>query len=282
MDREFVFTVLMLVLVGSTLLLSAAPPDAADPAGDAEERERRCWRRIWAPLIPATVMLAALLGWLVLEPDPAERLPRLLMVAALPFSAIWARAVWRATAALLTGPSDVAAVTLGMARPRVLISPRFARAVDERALDAACAHEDAHACHRDPLRLWAAQLASDLQWPLPAARARLDRWRRAVELVRDDEARRSGVEGADLAAAILAAVRVQAADARPAACLCDAAFLKERITRLLAPLEPRGAAMAASVRRLRPMSALLVAWGLATLLGAQFGESIVRALLHAV
>lgn len=96
----------------------------------------------------------------------------------------------------------------GVLRPRILISPRLANALQDRELEAVVEHERAHARHRDPLRLWLAQLATDLQWPWPQARVRFRAWIHALELARDEEALARGVDGADLAAAILVSVRL--------------------------------------------------------------------------
>ncbi|MGH8257493.1 MAG: hypothetical protein ACRET0_14925, partial [Steroidobacteraceae bacterium] len=102
--------------------------------------------------------------------------------------------------------------------------------------------------HRDPLRIWLAQLVTDLQWPWPAAQRRLGAWLEALELARDQEARACGIDGAELAAAVLASVRflksippeeraalsgTQVAHAR---LIGDSRTLKERVLRLLAPV----------------------------------------------
>jgi hypothetical protein len=102
------------------------------------------------------------------------------------------------------------AATIGLLRPRVVLAPQVREQLDAAALRAVTAHEEAHARHRDPLRLWMAQLATDLQWPLPSARRRFLAWRVALELARDDEAVARGVDGGDLAAGLLAVARLGA------------------------------------------------------------------------
>src|SRR5260370_31955357 len=92
--------------------------------------------------------------------------------------------------------------TDGLIRPHIVIERDLALRLDTRELNAVHAHEQAHARHRDPLRIWLAQLVSDLQWPQPRAIARLASWRHALELSRDEEARASGVAGAHLPSAI--------------------------------------------------------------------------------
>jgi beta-lactamase regulating signal transducer with metallopeptidase domain len=91
----------------------------------------------------------------------------------------------------------------------VVVSEEFLRAVPRSVLSAALAHESAHARRRDPLRIWLAQLAADLQWPVPGSARRLSAWLLALEAQRDDEALASGAAAEDLAEAILTAARLQ-------------------------------------------------------------------------
>jgi hypothetical protein len=77
----------------------------------------------------------------------------------------------------------------------VVVSPALAEVLDPAALRAVHEHESAHARHHDPLRIWLAELAADLQWPSPSARARLQSWPETLELARDDEARERGAQG---------------------------------------------------------------------------------------
>jgi hypothetical protein len=60
---------------------------------------------------------------------------------------------------------------------------------------------------RDPLRIWLAQLAADLQWPVPGTGSRFSAWLLALEVERDDEAVAAGALSENLADAILAAAR---------------------------------------------------------------------------
>jgi Zn-dependent protease with chaperone function len=71
----------------------------------------------------------------------------------------------------------------------VVIAPELSSSLDDAELAAVLAHAAAHARHRDPLRLWLAQLVTDAQWPAVAASARFHRWRAAVEIARDAAAR---------------------------------------------------------------------------------------------
>jgi beta-lactamase regulating signal transducer with metallopeptidase domain len=198
----------------------------------------------------------------------------------LPFALIFARTVWRAARSLTISRTHLTIATVGFFRPRIIVSPQFAEAIDKQALAAAMEHEGAHARHRDPLRLWLAQLATELLWPAPAATLRLQIWKRALEIARDDEARSRGAAGPDLAAAILASLRsTRVIPQVAAATLTDATFIKERVTRLLQPLDFEGLPR----RKMTPVLLLLsLGIPLAILLGIKFGEKLIGSLLITV
>jgi len=211
--------------------------------------ERRLWRRVWVPLVPSVLAAFALGGWALQEPGQTDEiLNPLVLLLALPVATGWLRASARALRSLLAAGAGTRSplVTVGVLRPRVVCAAQVLEVLDARALDAAMAHEAAHVRHRDPLRVWVAQLATDLQWPNPDAERRLRAWLSALELARDEEARRSGTPGEDLAAAVLAVTRL--VSRRPTATLAAAAGLTgaeldlaTRIRRLLAPLRPPSA-----------------------------------------
>ena len=272
MDRELVLTLLVLLVVGSTCFVVGATCGAPAPLRSGRATERVCWRRLWLPFVPASLALAALVGWALQEPDDSERLPLAMVVPACFFGIVWARAALRAIWARSAG-GHVRLGTRGLLRPTVVVDRGLRSELDAAAFDAALAHERAHAAHRDPLRIWCAQLASDLQWPAPGARARLAAWLHALELARDEEAREAGADGADLAAAILHVARDRAERLGAVAALTGSDALRDRITRLLEPLRaapPRGAATVA-----------FAAWALggtvAAIAGDTFGEYVIRA-----
>jgi beta-lactamase regulating signal transducer with metallopeptidase domain len=181
------------------------------------------------------------------------------------------RAMTRAVAALRLGPIPSAA-TLGLWRPRIVLHPEFVASLDDAEREAVLAHERAHARHRDPLRVWVAQILTDLQWPFPGARARFEGWRDALELSRDDEARATA-DGADLAAAVLAAARRGNALEAVGVTSRSSESLRLRVERLLAPLLPS--------RPPRRFSLALAFFGLAfvaMLAGGYFGERLVLGL----
>lgn len=277
MDRELVLLVLTLLVCGPILLLFGAWP--ASPTGDGAARklERRAWSALWLPTLPAVLALATLLGWALQEPEHAdETLRPMAWVLAAAIGLTWLRTVSRAFRALRT-PRFVPIGTVGLVRPRIVASPDFVAAVDRPALRAAFAHEAAHVRHRDPLRLWLGQLAADLQWPLPSARARLAQWRLSLELARDDEARSAGVDGADLAAAILAAAqfpRASRALSITAALGDPGSVIALRVARLLAPSEDADAGSPTWPARLALGTAVLMA----VIIGVRYGDGIVRTL----
>ncbi len=140
---------------------------------------------------------------------------------------------------LASGISFGARGSIGGAIPAYLlfVSPAPRDRLDERALRAVLEHEAAHARHFDPLRLWLAQIGTDLQWPAASARRRFSDWRSALELARDDEACERGVDGSDLAAALIEAAQLGGATrGRTVASLVretGAGALRERVVRLL-------------------------------------------------
>ena len=280
MEREC-FLSILIALLGGTMMLACGWWPARD-AGVASARhlERLRWREIWLPLVPALIVVAWLSGWALAEPDPTpEKASMLLILASVPFALLFGRAAIRAMWSLVREEGEVVTATVGLLRPWILFSPYLAKALDDRTIEAALAHERAHARHRDPLRIWLAQLATDLQWRWPQAEKRFGLWVLALELARDEEARASGVDGSDLATAILASARLgrQAILPANAALISDPSTLKERISRLLEPLpleQPPTHTMTWTAVVVIPI--LLGTIGL----GSVFGEQIVRTLLR--
>lgn len=278
MSRDLVLCTLVLCVCGLLAIAVGLLPFARRRAGaprTAADDEAEAWRRLWLPLLPASCALAALLGWAAQEPTQTDELLRPLAFAlAAPLGVVMLRAGLRAARALIPPTVERHAVTAGLLRPHVMVSPTLQRALDARALAAVWAHERAHARHRDPLRVCLAQLATDLQWPSRRAAHRLHAWRRSMEIARDEEARREGTDGADLATAILAAARLETTANRHGVALTGAELdLTARIHRLLEPL----AAPAARRRSLLPWLAFagLIVAGAA---GICFGDDLVRAL----
>lgn len=276
MDREIVLLVLLLLVSCPLFLVGGIVRLRPLRARSAVRLERLRWTQLWLTLVPGMFAIAAVLGWALVEPEDAEVVPWVLFAVAGPFLFIALRAVIRGIRALASVPAVKTAATVGLLFPRVVIAPAFASSLDAAALAAASGHELAHARHRDPLRLWLAQFAADLTWPARPARRRLCAWRRSLELARDEEARHVGVDGADLASAVIAALRVTSAhlsDAAFAALTGEETALRQRVRRLLNPLVASEQPTARMLLWLAP--AIMVA---AAALGASCGEPLVRLL----
>lgn len=293
MERETLLAMLIMLLGGIAVQAVGSRLSAHTHAGSASELERRIWWRLCLPVVPLLLVAAWLCGWALTEPDPVpDRLdPGVLVAICAPFAWLFARALARAIWALLRDPGEWGVCTVGLLRPQVLFSPYLARQLEEPVLRAALAHEGAHVRHRDPLRIWLAQLITDLQWPWPKAARRLEAWLTVLEHARDDEARAAGVDGADLAAAVVASVRFRhRLEARDSVCpsgtqlpqaplIGDSRALRERVSRLFAPLEtPARAARRCSTFD-RAALLLIPLLLIALILGVAYGESVIRPLL---
>jgi hypothetical protein len=281
MERECCLAMLILLIGGASLLACGWLPAAHQRPDEARDLERVAWRRLWLPVIPAMAAAAWLSGWAVSESDPvSESVPLAIIILSLPFALISIRALTRSLRSLFVDSEGLATATVGLLQPWVVFSPRLARSLTEHQVDAAIAHERAHARHRDPLRIWLAQLATDLQWPWPQAGERLQQWMLALELARDEEALSAGIDGVDLAEAILASARF----AQPETLSLQAALsrnpdaLKERVIRLLerAPVDTKR-----TQRNDRATLIIVPALLLAVFsLGLTFGERYVGALFR--
>ncbi len=285
MEREVFVCVLgsglfALVTWGAAVLLASRFASRSDVP---DFSEARCWRRLTLPVSLGAASGAFLIGWALQEPDPAnERLA---------FSVWWLAAMmvlvgvraglrgylsWRAER--LSRP---VAATLGFFRPHVVLSQAFASAARPTVLEAAEAHERAHARGYDPLRIWFAQRLADLQWPFVGSRARFEAWLLALEARRDDEAVASGAEPIALAEAILLAARLSTRD-RARASLGAAAQIAgsgaEQLARRVRRLLDRSAAHDRPTQRERSgfaapsMVALLAVFVSA---GFLYGETVV-------
>lgn len=288
MERESLLTILTVLLAGLAGQVSWLWPSEipARAGASAPQVEHSRWLRLWAPLAPSLLVAAWLCGWALREPDPVpERVSWLVFAAFSPFALVVTRALVRALWSLAREPGEYAIATVGFIRPQVVFSPFLARRLDERVIRAALAHERMHIAHRDPLRIWLGQLAADLQWPSPSAQRRLESWLTALEHARDEEARRGGAEGKDLAAAVLACMRFHRSyHEGSAACAAqltgEPGTLRARITRLLEPLGAGGDGSSAKNLAPRLIPTVLVPAVLAALvLGLLYGERVIGPLL---
>jgi hypothetical protein len=279
MEREFCLSMLITLVGGITLLGCGWWPIGYRQSSGACALEKIAWRRIWLPVMPALTVAAVLCGWALAEPDPVpEKVPRSLVLMSIPFALLFVRAAVRAGRALVDKKHDPPTATVGLVRPWIVFSPHLAKQLNDRQIEAALEHERAHARHRDPLRIWVGQLATDLQWPWPQARERFRQWLMTLELARDEEAREGGIDGTDLAEAILASTRFGERNnlLMQAALIGEPSALKERIESLLRPL--RSAPDRTEAGRYGRFLMLAPALTLAVAAGLVFGERLMRVL----
>jgi len=277
-ERESLLMTLIILLGGLALQLFAGWPGRTN-RGSTSRQERVRWFALWWPMAPALTVAAWLCGWALAQPDPVPaHVGKLIFIGAGAFAFVGGRAVLRAVWALCQAPRRYGIVTVGVLRPRIVVAPELAEALDENALQAALAHEQTHVRHCDPLRIWLAQFVTDLQWPWGSAQRRFTAWLLSLEQARDDEARAGGVEGADLASAVLSSLRFQLGKASAAATLIGVREgLSARIDRLLNPLPE--AAPTAEPRFVVVAGGLAMIWSLAVVLGIFCGGRIVASLL---
>jgi len=220
-------------------------------------------------------------AWGIAEPFNAERLSIPVWCTVVLGGALAVRAFARAICSLRRSDANVIAATVGLFRPRIVVSDRLAAVLDSKALAAVYAHEAAHLRHRDPLRIWLARWVTDLAWPSRSALTRFHAWRHALELARDEEAIAppSPVMGADLAAAILGATRLSLGRMEPvvATLLSDGALLQARVELLLEHDKcPPRARMGARDATSFFLSGVLALW---IALGVSAGDEIVERFL---
>ena len=236
--------------------------------------EGRTWRALWYPLLPAILSFAAILGWVSREPANAEALPALVIIAGVPSAMLLLRVILFAARTARYKATNKATGTVGILRPRILIADDLRDILDAHALLAVVAHERAHSRHRNPLRLWLARIVTELQGRSRAAVERYDEWRHAVELARDEEARRSGIRGEDLAGAVLEATKLAAVPSPSLVRLLSSDRLQERIDALLRPLPPLDVLLPWR-SSLRPIAVTTLLVGCAAA-GSAWGELLVR------
>jgi Zn-dependent protease with chaperone function len=282
MERETLLTMLMILLGGLALQLIGAGLANLSRSKRLAEPEPLAWFRLLRPLIPALLVAACLCGWALSEPDPVpDRVGPLVFIVCAPFGLLGVRAVVRAVWSLFRRPQRLGIATVGLIRPRIIVAPELARVLDERALHAAMAHERAHVKHLDPLRIWIAQFVTDLQWPWSSAQRRFETWLAVLEHARDDEARAEGVDGADLAAALVASLRFHC-DHTGGVCaplIGNRSALEDRVARLLQPL---AVSNDKTPTTWQVAVLLTVALMTALALGAIYGEQLVVGPLLAV
>ena len=292
MGRETLLTLLVMLFGGLVVQPLALLPSRVPLEASPVVAERDAWQRLWLPVVPVLVVGAWLCGWALREPDPVTtRFDHGMIIgASLPFFVVALRAALRAIWVLLRRPAGLPVCTVGFVHPRVVFDPHLARVMDDGPMHAALEHERAHALHRDPLRIWLAQLATDLQWPWPWAHRRFQSWLELLEHARDDEARSRGASGTDLAVAVVATARHACSTPRPtrgeclsdaqAALLGDARAVAVRVMRLLAPLpESHRPPPVSGWQAAGALALLVLLLGAVLVWGAVFGNEILHPFL---
>ena len=275
MNRNAVVLSVLIALAAVALWVSALV--SAVQRSNLEPTEARAWRRVFAPLAAPALVFVAVLGWAIADPDDCEAIGLIVAVVAAIASLITLRALVRAALSLAPA-SPILAGTVGILRPTIHISPQLSSRLTVPALAAILAHERAHARHRDPARQLLAQIATDLQWPLPGARQRLIAWRQALELARDDEALRTGASAADLALAIVTGARLAVCapvDSAVAHALSQGEALSNRVRRLLSDAAPSPPASTSRFAWLVATAAL----GLSFLFGLTAADEVIEGVL---
>lgn len=280
MDPELVLAVVGAVLFAAIVWGGALAQGLGNPVRDAEGR---AWWALMRPLYAWGIVFAFLWGWSLQEPNPAdERVGRHLELLAAIASVVALRALVRAVrAARARTPHSVPIATVGLHRPRIVVSQRFRDSASPEVVAAARAHEQAHVEHCDPLRIWLAQLAADLQWPMPGVSRRFAEWLLALEADRDSAALAKGADPEDLAEAIVTAARLQCGPTPVAAAAITGTGdgISWRVHRLLSP--------GAATPRRKPRPRLSRDAWIAALIGALclglvYGESVMHALFGVV
>ena len=158
------------------------------------------WGTAWMPVallgLCLTIFIVATAGAIrggIVQFGGAARLERQLADGATPAASnpALARAVEDAgvTAEVyMCERSPLAAVTVGVRRPRIYVSGWVSRSLGPDALAAVLAHEQSHAQRRDPLVFGAARAASLVAWPLPILRDWAERTTLDAELRADAHA----------------------------------------------------------------------------------------------
>ncbi|NEW07521.1 M56 family metallopeptidase [Paenibacillus sp. SYP-B3998] len=95
------------------------------------------------------------------------------------------------------------ALTLGVIRPRVVVSTGLLQMLDHRELEAVMEHEKFHVKHRDPLAIFLLSMLSVAMWYFPLFRWVLDKYKIIIEIMADQFALSKRCTTAELGSALL-------------------------------------------------------------------------------
>lgn len=129
--------------------------------------------------------------------------------------------------------STPAAFTAGLVHPKICLSVGLIESMTEGELQGVLRHEAAHVRTRDPLRLAAARVLSDLLWFLPVTRSLADVFLGQAEFQADEAAVAAGGDPVELASAIVKAAKGALLAPPLAPALGGLALVEQRVARLL-------------------------------------------------
>ncbi|MEW9699322.1 M56 family metallopeptidase [Paenibacillus sp. SI8] len=95
------------------------------------------------------------------------------------------------------------ALTLGVIKPRIVVSTALLRMLDPKELEAVIEHERFHLHHRDPLAIFLLGMLSVSMWYVPLFRWVLEKYKIIIEIMADQFAVSTLCNRADLGSALL-------------------------------------------------------------------------------
>jgi hypothetical protein len=167
----------------------------------------------------------------------------------------------------LVSDARLYAVTVGLWRPRVLMSTAMVALLDDGELHAILTHERHHVMHRDPLKVWLAYTLTDALFFLPLARDLREAYMVRKELSADRDVIGSPRQKQDLARALLKLLDTDNAPSRSAIAVGQFSPARAR----LAQLTGEGASLVVLSRR-RLAQSLIVGLAMLVIVAALFVE----------
>lgn len=218
MEREDLLVVLSFAIFAFAVTVGASLSAWLSP-GRFPLDERKAWWSLVAPVAVGLTGVCFAVGWALQEPDPANEGPNsFIWVAGAWTIAVLARSLWRGFRTIRANRTmdelSAPIVTFGIFRRSTVVSRSFREEAAPAVLQAALAHERAHARGYDPLRILVARFVADMQWPFSVASRRLKAWQTALEVRRDRDAVVGGADATALAEAIVLAARLQTTHAQ--------------------------------------------------------------------
>ncbi|MBD0382019.1 M56 family metallopeptidase [Paenibacillus sedimenti] len=101
------------------------------------------------------------------------------------------------------------ALTMGVLKPRIVVSAGLLQMLEHSELDAVMEHEKFHLQHRDPLAIFLLSLLSISMWYVPLFRWVLDKYKIMIEIMADQYAMSKIPSAKDLGSALLKMLKQQ-------------------------------------------------------------------------